>query len=775
MRVIVCLCPFLCLFLNTVSAQGLLSGKVVDSENKPVDYFNITLLTPTDSSTIASAAFCKGAFVLNNINTQTYMLQITSFGYAASKQTIEIKDGSNELPTIVLQPNTIKEVTVTSRRPTIQNKADRTIIGVEGSILTTALNGNDLLMKTPGLIKGPNGELIVAGKGIPKYYIDGKEVHSTAELKIMNPRDIKSIEIIDNPSAAYDAEGHAVVLINTNKQADQYLLRIGGDFTQSRRSSESGFVEGTLKTGKVTSNLYIDHSNTNNKTAEDNYSTLSASSKMETHASSVSHDSESSYRLSIDIDLAKNHTLIFQSNGYYIDNSHINRNQLSHFSSSQLNDFNTHMNQLLKTWQSNNTINYNYKIDTLGQTLKVIADYTVGHNQNTTKFYNQLVGKENNTIFWNNNYNKGIPTIYSIKGDYTKPVNKKITLETGLKYYWIKGDNTTDLTGSTNLYQHYQTDEQNFAAYTSLNVKLNNKLEFRVGLRGEETLRKARKDNISFLNAKQFGLFPSALINYCHSEKFSTGISYSKRISRPTFSALDPSVYVDSLTNRKGNPNLKSTDIHSFQLSFKFFGALSLRIGYNYSIHPIYFMVYKDDLQPQLTDVRFENGDNTGRYSASLSFNKQLLECWSTTLYGAVFTNSYPYYDDNNIRKNNNTPARNLTFQNSISLPKKFIFDIGFQYNGKGSWATTYNEPYWNLYFSLQRSFFHEALTCTLTANDLFNQLTSRQHSVLPGENINVFDADERRIGISIKYQIGKSKYNYSSKSENSEERRRVH
>lgn len=773
MRIIVCF--FLCQFVVIAQAEDSLTGKVVGTDNKPVDYFNLALIAPTDSSVVASAAFANGTFSLNDIKANKYVLKITSFGYAALKQTIEIKGGDTKLPTMVLQPNSIKEVTVTAQQPIIQSKADRTIVIVDGSILANALNGDDMLQKTPGLIRSSNQELIVAGKGTPKYYIDGKEVYSMNEVKMLNPQNIKSIEIIDNPSATYDAEGHAVVLINTLKRMDQYLLRFGGTFTQSRRSTGSGFVEGTLKTGRITSNLYIDHSTDNNKTFENNYSTLSATSTMDMHAASISHDSESSYRLSVDIDMAKNQTLTFQSNGYYIGNSVINRNQLTHFSSSLYSDFNTHMEQSQKSLQSNSTLNYDYKIDTLGQNLKLIVDYTFGHKDNTNRFYNQIVGTENNPAFWNNNFNKEIPTILSVKENYTKPFSNITKLETGIKYYWIKGDNITDMTGSTNLYQHYQTDEQYFAAYASLNIKLNKKLEFRIGLRGEETLRKARKDDNVFLNTNKFGLFPSALINYTYSDNFSTGISYSKRISRPSFSALDPSIYVDSLTNRRGNPNLSSTDIHSLQVSFNIFGFLSLRVGYNYSIHPIYFMVFKDNLQAQLTNVRFENGDNVGRYNASLSFNKQLFAWWSTTLYGALFTNSYPYYDESNIRKNNNTPGRNLTFQNSINLPRKVVLDVGFQYNGKGSWATTYNEPYWNLYFSLQRSFFHEALSCTLTANDLFNQMTSSQRSVLPGQNLNVFDADDTYIGISLKYQIGRSKYKYSSKSENSEERQRIH
>ena len=773
MRILVCF--ILCLFAAVSQSENTLTGKVVGTDNQPVSLFKLVLISSSDSSTIASASFTDGIYTLNDIQPNEYIIKITSFGYAALKQSVKIKSGVTSLPTFVLQPYSIKEITVVAQQPTIRSTADRTIINVENSILSNALNGTDMLQKTPGLIKDASGELIIAGKGMPKYYIDGKEVHSMNEVKILNPRNIESLEIIDNPSAAYDADGHAVILINTLNRTDQYLIRLGGDYTQSRRGSVSEFIEGVLKGGNITTNLYIDHSTANNKTFEDNYSVISSNNNLETHAESVSFDSETSYRLSVDIDITKNQSLIFQSNGFYADVSKINRNQLSYFSNPAFDNFNTHVEQFIQSWQTNNTISYNYRIDSLGQNLKLVVDYTIGNKENTNHFYNQIVGEENDPPFWNKNYNKGKPVICSIKADYTKPFSKRVALDVGTKYYWIRGNDITDMTGSTNLYQHYQTDEHNLSAYASLNMKLDDKLEFRIGLRGEETFRKIQKDHVVFSTTNQFSLFPSASINYSSSETFSTGISYSKRISRPSFSALDPSIYVDSLTNRKGNPNLISTDIHSFQLSCKLFSSLSFRIGYSYQIHPIYFMVYRDELQPQLTDVRFVNGDNVGRYTTSLTFNKQLFSWWSTTFSGVFYTNSYPYIDDNNNKKNNNTPGKNLTIQNTIKLPAKIIFDLGYQYNGKGSWSTSYNEPYWNLYFSLQRSFLRESLTCTVTANDLFNQLTSRQHSVLSGQNLNVFDADDTYFGINIKYQIGKSKYKYSSKSENSEERQRIH
>ena len=760
------------LFECTLYAQTSITGKVMEQNHQPLDYFNVEVLMPKDSSLVSGGTFLNGQFQLNNLKAQPYLLKIISMGYKDCLKPVTLNNDTNTLPVIVLQPKEMKEVTVTARLPAIQSKADRTIITVAGSILGNTINGMDMLLKTPGLIKDAQGNIIVVGKGAPIFYIDGKETHSMDEVKMLNPQDIKTIEIIDNPSAAYDAQGNAVVLINTIRRSDQYLVRAGSVFTQSRRGSGNTFVDGVVRSGIVTTNLYYRYEKDNNKTFETDYKYPYPDDLMSTHAVDFSSSGEHAYRFSTDLDFSPKQSLTFQSDGYF-SNGRDNRTQLTQFSDPSSNSFYTYSSDKSFPYQLNGTIDYNLKIDSLGQSLQAVADFSQMKQNDKDAFYNELVNSASSP-FMNENDNLGYSRIYSLKTDYTKPLTKAWRLEVGARYYNVISDNHTDLSGSTNLLQQNQTDEQNLAAYTSVSGKLNKKIELRLGLRAEYTVRNAKDQGLSYLDTTQFNFFPSALVNYTCCRNFTAGLSYTERISRPAFSALDPSLLVDSTTNRMGNPVLKSTLIHSFELSFKFFHALSIRGGYRYLINPIYFLDYSDPQRPEIADVRFVNGDHTHSFSVNVAYDRSLFRWWSISLYGSLWTNSYPY-SDNGIMKNNDKPSTYGSMNNVFSLPWSLTLNVGFNYNGKSSNGSIYNsKAFSNLFASLQRSFLHKALMCTLSVNDLFRQSITHQQSVLAGKNLNVFDQDSRYISLSISYQIGKSSYQYHSKSADQTERQRI-
>lgn len=768
-------CLLLILFsfsFGTVAAQNTLSGKVLDNVNKPADYFTVKLLSPKDSTLIIGRTFYNGVFSFDKLIEQKYILRISSLGYVDYSQLVDVKkEARNDLSTINLQMKSLKEITVVGHRPTIVSKADRSIVNVEGSILGNAINGMDMLQKTPGLIKDAQGGLSVTGKGTPIFYIDGKQVHSIDEVKMLNPKNIKSIEIIDNPSAAYDADGHAVVSINTIKRTDNYSLRLGGDYTQSRCSSGGVFGDGVLRTGKFSSTLYYAFSRNKNKFIENDKSNL-YSGIMQNYNTDLSYSSENSFRYSTEVDFSKKHTLQFQTNGYF-SNIKDEQNQYVEFSDVSLASFNSY--SLVKSfpYQINATVNYNFKIDTLGQALKIVVDFCKRQQDSKQTFYNVIIGEEDKIPFLNKNDNRSSAIIKSVKADYAKPFRDAFRLETGLKYYGIISDTHTDLLGSTILLQHNRTEEQNFAGYLSLSSNLTKKLELRVGIRAENMIRNAQNDGQIYVDTTQFNFFPSTSVDYKYSDNLTVGLSYSERILRPLMQYMDPSLIVDSLLNRKGNPTLKSTMIQSFQVSLKFFNSLSLRGGYRYLNDPIYFQVYKDDVKPQVTDVRIVNGTNTHSYFVTVAYDKNLFKWWSISLFGSICTNSYPY-SDNGVAKNNDSPLPNLNIGNTFNLPWGVTFDTGFTYSGNGSSAAIYQKSYSNLFCSLQKSFLKDALSCTLSANDILHSSITHQQSVLNGRNFNVFDSDSRYVNISITYKFGKSNYQYKSKSANEEERQRI-
>lgn len=763
-----------CIFENSFS-QTVVTGSVRDEQGDPIDYFNAILLSVKDSTMINGVSCRNGILSIKAESVGDVLLQLSSVGY--ENKTIPFylsPDNSNmNIGTINLisASFSVDEVVITAKRPAIVSKADRTIVNVQGSVLGEAMDGMDMLQKTPGLMRDRNGGISVLGKGAPIIFIDGRQVRSQ-EVEMLNPRNIKSVEIIDNPSSAYDAEGHAVVLIHTIKRTENYFFRLGGNYTQSRKASESVFAEGQLSKNKISTNMYYGYSNNNSKNFEYNSRYFNESDKLTSNATSINNTQSHRYRFSIDYNISTKHILGFESNGYNAQ-SEADMEQITLFTDPASQGFATYSNTDRTPWQINGTLYYNFLMDSLGQSLRFVGDASKISNESAQRYYNVLDGSSTADHFINTNDNDGKNVLYSLKTDYVKPFGKAWKIEAGAKYYFIDSENRTVQTGSTNSEQNYSSEEWNMAGYVSVSTQLNNKMSLRYGLRGEYNHRNGEKNGDRYVDASSFDLFPSILFDYGISKNLKAGLAYTKRISRPALSLLDPSLIVDSLMTRKGNPELKPTKIHAIQLSLSILRDLNIRISYSYRVDPYYFLAIRDENNPKIINVRFENGESTNYYSISASYSKDVLKWFSTSIYGGFWRDYYKYLDDG-VYKYNNKPVWFLNTQNSFSLLKILTLDIGFNYYSAGSSGSILNGSYWNLYASLRKDFFNKALTCSISANDIFRKSISNQQTVLVGKNLNRWDGDATYIRLNITYQFGKSRYQYRSKSGSQEELNRI-
>jgi hypothetical protein len=409
------------------------------------------------------------------------------------------------------------------------------------------------------------------------------------------------------------------------------------------------------------------------------------------------------------------------------------------------------------------------EIDTLDQKLSLIADFTSYKDKSDQDYYNII--EDINKRSLNKNNSNGKVRIFSFKSDYSKPISIKLKNELGVKYSYLYNNNTNDQIGSTTLFQKYNSKENNIAVYINMSYMPSPKLMFRAGLRAEQIYRVGTKDHEKYVDISDFNLFPSFLINYKYYNNYSIGLAYTKRISRPSLSSMNPSLILDSLMNRQGNPNLKYTIIHNFQFSINPFPSLNFRFGYNHRINPYYFMLYQGKDNPNITYVRFENSNNTNTYNFSASYNRSIFKWWNCAIYVTGWQDFYKYYEQD-IYKYNDDLSWYFNLDNSFSLPYKISLNLALNYNGGGSSGTIKNSSNWNLYGSIRRSFFKDVMAVVLSANDIFRKDISNQRSVLSGNNLNIWDGDETYIRIGISYNLGKS--NYKSRSGNNEERNRL-
>ena len=124
---------------------------------------------------------------------------------------------------LVPQAKAISGVTVTSKRPLIEQKAGKTLINVDASPTNTGLNALEVLEKSPGVTVDNDGNISLKGKQGVMILVDGKPTYMSgadlaALLKNMQSSSLDQIEIMTNPPAKYDAAGNSgIINIKTKK------------------------------------------------------------------------------------------------------------------------------------------------------------------------------------------------------------------------------------------------------------------------------------------------------------------------------------------------------------------------------------------------------------------------------------------------------------------------------------------------------------------------------------------------------------------------------
>lgn len=752
-------------FISGIQAQNI-SGRVVDENDAPIPYATVVAMQLPDSTFLGGVTTDNdGRFVLDMA---CDLLKITFVGYEP-KFVSQPKGNLGTLKMNVVSSQ-LQEVTIAAKRPEITSLPDRTVVGVESTLLSSSADGIDMLRKTPGLLVDGQNNLSVIGQGSPIVYINNRRVYSMEEVYNLNPQNIKSIEIIHNPSSQYEADATAIVKIVTLRRNDDFSVRLGGTVTKARRWSESAFADVTLSKNKFSANLYYGFNGRNTHTI--NNEDVMGYSMIEHRAYNLSENQGHNAKLMLEYALTPKITLGLQSNNN-LGNGTSLREQKTHFEGPNHTDFNTLTNTKDKSLRSNNTLFFNYNIDSLGQNLNVTLDYTYNRYNDEDAFRNIVDGSESQGIL---NLNKGYGNtgIYVGSADYTLPFrNGKTTFLAGAKYSLIRTDNHVDLSGSNNLLQHYHSDESNAAAYASVAHNFSDKWSATAGLRFENVDRHNYLNGEPQVDYTKPGLFPNATVQYKPAEGYAMGASYSKRIVRPSLDALNPSMYIDSLLNTMGNPNLINTHIHAAQVFFSFPISLSVRFGYNYLINPIYWEHYQSVDNLDMGEVRYRNGDHTQNFYGSIAWNGNVTKWWY--LYSSVYfgRNYYEKEEDGTLKQNNRNFAM-FNVSNMLTLPYDIKFNLDFYYmTPYPSEGITVREL-WSLSASLEKSFLDNNLTVRLSANDIFNTMISWQQNILRGNSLVYYDGDGRNIMLNVTYKFGQSKVRLNSRSVSEVERSRL-
>jgi hypothetical protein len=215
---------FQCLIFSITKAQTnvTLSGIVKDKNSKAnLPYVNVVLKTEKDSSFISGTVSNEdGRFSISKIKSGNYYLEVSFVGYKPTKKTLFIGNLSEylDIKTIEIEEKSteLQEVSVIGKTAGISEEMDKKTFSLKGNI---SQNGGSVLQAMQNLpgVTVQDGKVQLRGNDKVTVLIDGKQTALTGfgnqtGLDNIPASAIEKIEIINNPSAKYDANGNAGII-----------------------------------------------------------------------------------------------------------------------------------------------------------------------------------------------------------------------------------------------------------------------------------------------------------------------------------------------------------------------------------------------------------------------------------------------------------------------------------------------------------------------------------------------------------------------------------
>src|SRR5215207_8365613 len=654
--------------------SGRVKGAVIDGSQKTIESSTIALLRAKDSSTVKfSMADKAGNFVFDNIPSGKYLVSISAVGHQKGfSEIFELKadQPSIELKTIELLPQakSMSAVTVTAKKPLIEQKIDRTIVNVEASITNVGSSALEVLEKSPGVTVDKDGNISLKGKEGVMVLVDGRPTQLSGTdlanlLRSMNANQLDQIEIMTNPPARYDAAGNAGIINIKTKKNKQFgyngTLSLGYGQGYYPKFNES--LNFNYRQGKI--NLFTNLSHNYRKgfgelDIQRNFledGTKKVQSHFDQEARMSNENNSYNGKFGLDYFAGKNTTLGVVVTGFNSPGTFENRNINNIYDQTgELKEQTKALSVQKETWKNvSGNLNFRQVLDTSGTELTADLDY-VQYDGNQTQtlsnsYFNAVGGKRQKTDTLYGSLPQLI-NIYSGKLDYIHPLKKGARFEAGLKSSYVKTDNnavydTTDngiLVRDLNRSNYFIYQENINAAYINLSGSLSKKLSAQLGLRVENTNAKGKQITTHESFDRHYTqLFPTTYLQYKATDKNSFGLNYGRRIRRPNYESLNPFIkYLDRYTYQQGNPNLKPQFSHNIELSHTYKGFLTTTLNYTKTTDIIQ-MVIEQITEDTLTYVKQSNIADQRQYGISINAGFPITKWWRTNLYVNGFNNRF--------------------------------------------------------------------------------------------------------------------------------------
>ncbi|MXO06459.1 TonB-dependent siderophore receptor [Flavobacterium sp. HBTb2-11-1] len=645
-------CFFLLCAMSLFSQEkNTISGKVL-SDNKPLQDILVELKIGQVSK--FSISNKKGEYKFDYTTNDTVFIKVKNYAYKEFSSFVDTKSKNTlfNIDLVEFVPEMLNEVVIKSTEKN-STSAKKVIYQINHKDYLQNAKVSDVLQSVPNVYFNEfDGKVLVDGVLNGKIFIDGLEADAS-ELRGLKAEDVKSVEIINNPSVAYykseflgaiinvitktrsesflkgSLEGTAGVINNYwafspnfSFKKDFFLLR-----TNFQYLNNDQVIDFTSK--RIDENGLFYQSNTNQSNGKQLYSNTRISIKL---------NNKSNFTVSNNI---SQYSFFGKANGFTV----LNEEEASLFSKIG--------KESMVNWSIASV--YNYKI-TESNVFFFKSSYSIFNNENKSQFdfYNNSQSDYYNIQSKNNEL--------SLQADYeleeVHVFGKKMDFYTDIKYINRKYSFSHD---DFYVYQNV------FDSSVELDSEWSNKFSTEVSLTYEFT------NNSNQLLRQSYNLLlPTINSLYHFGNKLDLKAGYSRKVLRPSASDLNDDVLilypgVAKQGNSELDPQIRD---YYFLMLTKFYksDSFSFKI-YNESINNAITSVYRTD-----GDLLIQTLENAARYNSigmNVGFKTKLVQKITANINSGF---DYNVFEDNSkdaiIRKNSG-----YTFRGNFNLSGMFFKD----------------------------------------------------------------------------------------------------
>ncbi|WP_445430836.1 TonB-dependent receptor domain-containing protein [Chryseobacterium indoltheticum] len=755
-----------------VSAQQKfnISGTIVNSNNNnwntPVDVY----LYDNENQLIKTTVTKDSKFEFTDLISNTYYLQISSGETEQKEKPFLLNRNINF--NIIYQPKIkeIEAVTIIGEKKKFSVENGNITLDITDSPLNKVATSSELLTKLPFVTLDANDEGVsVVGKGSPLLYVDNQRVDFST-LSGISVEDIKSVEIIRNPSVKYESEGKAVIKINLKKsKRDGSKLALSETATFQKRFSNyfnANFQQKKNKTEWKINAAFnaVQHWESNGY----NYAVPSKNISSDYTIVSITNRPQTIFGASLYQELNDDGdylTLTFNSN--FRPDKGDNNTNTKYIENGISSNILTLNHQDNKRASINSIFNYNKKLADWDANIFTGFQYTRESRNVDYEFLNNIDDSGYEFSQFRRQLYAG--DVYSGRIDFEKKLKENYKLELGTSF--TKAETTTDniidfAAVKAPEFFNYFFKESNTGSYVNLSTE-KNKWNFKAGIRMETTSAKGF-DNIlkdTTLSRNAVDWFPNAEISFQQDKDHVFTLNFRKTISRPGYGNLSSGgLYGSPYIEYVGNPNLipTYTNTLSFNTSLK---KWSVNASVYTSKNPMgYTLVYDDEKNiSKFTLINFDK-----EIGASLGVDVPFeWKIWSSQNSMSV---NYGKTEDSLALIKKSTPYLYIYTNNTLKITKSFSLLMDGSYISKRTEGLYENNAVCAVNFGITKSV--SDFDFTFRYNDIFKQMNYIQNmtydKIISTGN---FYGNTPTISVAVKYNFGrleKSSYKESSVNETS-------